>query len=360
MIIALLGGKNQLEDGVMYLYPADRSTHNIYFTPLNNPDLSEQITFSEGGIYDFNLSHDGQFLVYSEKDAQSYLTDLFMMDLRSGQVQQLTHCVAEKADCRYPVFRPDGQMLAYERVEVDPEDGLGVSRVWLMDLSRTPYLTEPLFDNPQTLAYSPIWSGDGSKIAIYSQDLTNQGVLIYNFNAANDEMALKYIPSNQGNMGDLSADGNRFIMPDITINNGQAYNFLKLVDLKENLISELSSPEDLVDDVSAKWSPDGSKLAIARRLTGEKWTRGHQLYLLDMISDTIEVALYDERYNHGVFEWSPDGQYIVLQRFPLLTESGQVNADGLPEIWLYNVESKEALQLANNAYIPHFYENGKD
>ena len=59
--------------------------------------------------------------------------DIKLLDLASGAVTQLTHC--QTAMCTSPVWRPDGQMIAYERAENDPQFGNSPARIWLLDLT---------------------------------------------------------------------------------------------------------------------------------------------------------------------------------------------------------------------------------
>ncbi|MCA9905125.1 MAG: PD40 domain-containing protein, partial [Anaerolineae bacterium] len=124
---------------VAYLAPADASPLNVWMATPGEANSEQQITNSTGGIYDFSISPDGQFLAFSETNSSTGTEDIKLIDLETGSLRQLTNCV--DASCTNPTWRPDGRMLAYERIEYNSDFGsVGASptRVWLLDLSSQP------------------------------------------------------------------------------------------------------------------------------------------------------------------------------------------------------------------------------
>ena len=109
---------------IAYLYPADGSPQNIWIVDPADPDHPKQITNSTDGIYNYGISPDGTQIAYAENDRGTGTADIKLLDLASGTVVQLTHC--QTAICTTPVWRPDGQMIAYERAENDPQLGTGL------------------------------------------------------------------------------------------------------------------------------------------------------------------------------------------------------------------------------------------
>ncbi len=61
----------------------------------------------------------------------------------------------------------------------------------------------------------------------------------------------------------------------------------------------------------ARWSPDGSRLAVMARQRGKLW----QTYLVNAAGGTLEPLLPEER-NQADPSWSPDGQQLVFGREP--------------------------------------------
>jgi Tol biopolymer transport system component len=335
---------------VAYLAPADSTPQNVWIADPADPSSAEQITFSPSGVNTFAISPDGTKLAFSENNSATGVSDIKLLDLETGGLTQLTNCA--DAYCDTPVWRPDGSLIAYQRTERNSDLNTGVSpmRVWLIDMTTTPASTRPLFSDSQILGYSPQWSADGSRISVF--DNASVGILIYNF----EDGKTTLIPTRSGGSDiALSPDGTRLIYPRVIIQEGaQAKSNLQMADLVSGEIIDLTSPDEPLDDSTSAWSPDGRYLAIARRYLDERYTRTRQLYLMDMSDQSVEPLVTDERYFNGYFTFDPFGQQLLMQRFPELTESGEQNANGKPEIWTLDITSGEMLKVAENAYIPQW------
>jgi len=350
----------QVEGGplVAYLAPAYGGLQDLWLVPLDDPSQARQVTHSSGGLYDFGVSSDGHYIAYSERQQPSGLNEIFLLSLRTRQVTQLTNCVAEDADCRAPRFQPDGNILAYERMTMNTAlrsqgVGVGAIRIWVLDLRQTPYQTRPLADSDQFIGHSPLWSRDGNSIAFYSADLANPGIMVYQF-ASTEDKALKFIPSQYGSVGTLSPEGRRLVFPDLTRRGESIASYLRLADLDALQFINLTDPSAPIDDTDARWSPTDETIIIARRYTDERFTRGYQLYRLDARTGQDEPLIVDARYSHGFFEFNAAGTQIVLQRFPLVSETGDMLNDSRPQIWLKDLQTGELRLLAENAFHPRW------
>lgn len=339
---------------VAYMYPALGGVQNVWIAPIDNPAAAEQVTFAPLGIYDFGVSHDGTYLAYSERTAPTGLHEIMLMNLNTRQVTQLTRCVEENADCRTPVFRPGGRVLAYERVNANTGigTGIGVVRIWLADISRQPYETVPLSPDSQFIGYGPEWSLDGNVLAFYSSDIASPGILVYNLNPSEGAQTLKYVPSQYGTVGGLSPNGQRLVFPDMYRRlDGQVYSFLRIADLNGLDFVNFTNPEDEVDDTEAVWHPDGTRVTIVRRYTDDRFTRGYQLYDIDVATGAATPLLVDPAYSHGFFSYDNSGQMIVLQRFPF---EAQTATGSNPQVWTLNVATRELTLISENAFHPRW------
>lgn len=349
-ITVLLADFSEPGPRVAFLSPAYGGRNpNIWLADPQNPSAAQQVTFSPQGIYDFSPSPDGRYIAFSERDSGAVTTELKLLDLNTGALSQLTNCAAEDADCKSPVWRADGKMIAYERQELNStltDAGVGPVRVWLIDLLSGS--NRPLFNDSQILGYSPRWSGDGSRIAVF--DRASGGILIYNFLDGSSS----FIPSRYGEIGSLSPDGLKIVFPEMTRKGNQMFAHLKIADLGAAQFTELTSPQDPVDDVMPAWNPDGERLAIARKYTDDRFTRGHQVYLLNMTTGQLDALVIDPRYNSSFFNWNPAGDALVMQRFPELDETGQLSSDGRPEIWTYHLDTKQLIKIAVDAFQPRW------
>jgi hypothetical protein len=68
----------------------------------------------------------------------------------------------------------------------------------------------------------------------------------------------------------------------------------------------------------------------------------------------VEPLLIEPRYYHGFFFWSPQGDQLVIHRFPEFNEDGSPNTTGRPEIWTYDLETENLTMIAQNAMFPRW------
>jgi Tol biopolymer transport system component len=334
---------------IAYLAPATGTPYNIWIADPTDPASAEQVTFAPDGIFNYSVSPDGSKIAFSERNSNTGTSDIKLLDLDSGDVQQLTNCA--DADCTTPVWRPDGQVIGYERMELNSNfDQVGVSptRVWLLDLATTPPGTRPLFSDSQMLGYGLQWSADGNRITVF--DYNSQGILFHQF----EPESTIVIPSRYGNAGALSPDGTRVIFPEVLLTENEARSYLQLVDLETQEIRPMTATDDPIDDDTAAWSPDGKMLAIGRRYLDDRFTRGKQLYLMNPNDSSVEALLVDADYQLGTFVWDPNGTQLLLQRFPDPVAMGDPNNPGKPEIWTIDVATKALTQIAADAFLPRW------
>jgi Tol biopolymer transport system component len=340
---------------VGYLYPAFGGIQNVHMLDIDDPDNPVQLTDTAYGVFDFAFSPDGRWLVFAEKN-QDAIATLRLMDVHSRQVVDLVDCIAASAYCTTPSFSPDGRLLAYQRSE-SLNNSYGLSRIWLVDMTSPNYETVPLLADSQVVGHSPVWSADGNTLAFYSADTTQPGILIYDFVSREpDGVQLRFIPSSHGSMGTVSPNGQELIFPEVIQRNEQLFSYLRIADLLDKEFAAFTNPDNPTDDVFAQWSPDGDTVVMARRYTDDRWTMGHQTYLLSASDDTqtLTAVDYNENYNTSYFRWNHDGTRLVLQRFPLQNEDGTPNRDARPEVWVYDVASQTAQLLVNDAFIPQW------
>jgi Tol biopolymer transport system component len=369
-IIAWLNDITHESARVVYLYPAFGGVQNVWMTDIDNPENQRQLTFSEYGIFDFDVSPDGQWLAFADKNIES-ATRIRLLNLSDNVVIELVDCVALDAYCTTPAFSPDGTKLAYQRTEQINGQYEEQSRIWLVDMTSPNYETNRLITDLHVVGHSPVWSADNNTLAFYGIDNAeplgeeandhthseagDTGILVYDFVPRGDDgVQLRYIPSAHGSMGTVSPNGQQIIFPEVVNRNGQFYSYLQLADLLNKELLAFTDPDGDTDDVIAQWSPDGQIVALARRYMDERWTPGHQLYLQNTETDTLTALAYDERYNTSYFRWNSTGSHLVLQRFPLQNTDGTAVSDARPEIWVVDVKTGALTELVANAFLPQW------
>lgn len=334
---------------VVYLYPADGFPQNIWMADPANPDTPQQVTFSASGILDYAVSPDGRTLAFSERRTDRPASDIKLLNLDTGTVTPVTNCT--DSDCSGPVWRPDGNLLAYTRVDMNTLlPGVGVSpfRIWLLDITTNPATSQPLFQDSQALGYGPQWSADGTRLSLF--DSSVPGLVVYDFET--DETIV--IQSDNGSFGALSPDGTDLVFPEVVLDQGRAWSRLLVAELDNQDIRGLAQDGELVDDTFAMWHPDGERLAVGRRYRDDRFTQTIQLYLVDAATGASEPLVVDERYNNGFVRWDPTGRALVMQRFQQFTDDGTQNRGGRPEIWTYDLESGTLTMVAANGMFPRW------
>ncbi len=333
---------------IAYLAPADSVPRNIWIADPNDPSSAKQVTNSPSGIDDFAISPDGSQIAFTEENSTAGTKDIKLLDLDTGGIEQVTNCA--DATCDNPTWRPDGQTIAYERVDFNSNllqgGKAGPTRIWLIDLSSKPATTHPMFSDSQTLGYGLDWSADGQRAVVF--DLSSQGILMHDFS----DNSTILIPTDFGDSGVISPDGTRVVFPEVIFEANETRSYLRMVDLKAQSIVPLTDPNDPIDDGAARWSPDGSYLIIARRYVDQRYTPGDQLYKLDPTGKTIETLLYDPAYGNGFFSFDPTGTQLVVQRFAETSdasENSSVNSPGVPGIWTLDLQSKALKKVADDA-----------
>src|SRR5690606_30146980 len=136
---------------VAYLTPADSVPQNVWIAEPGVEASAAQVTFSTGGVLNFDVSPDGTMIALAERNEYG-TSDIKLLNLETGATEQLTNGV--DSDCNTPVWRPDGTMILYHRIDLNSDLGsVGVSptRVWLIDLTTTPPVNRPLFSDSQIL-----------------------------------------------------------------------------------------------------------------------------------------------------------------------------------------------------------------
>jgi Tol biopolymer transport system component len=336
---------------VAYLSPSNSAPTNIWIADLAVPQNARQVTFSPTGIYDFSVSPDGTRIAFSEIDPNSDSAEIKVLTIDTGELAQITHCFEQDARCTNPVWRPDGSMMAYERIDFNGALGsVGVSptRVWLLDLSTTPANTRPLFTDSQLLGYGPVWAGDSSRIAVF--DTNSGGILVYSF----VDGSVTLVPSRTGSVGTLSPDGAQLVFPEMLLDGNLTRSTLKIADLITNDFLDLTTPDEPIDDTMPVWNPDGVRLAIGRQYLDERFTRGAQIYIYDTRDDSVTAVVVDERYANGFFSWDATGERLVLQRFQELDNDGNPTQFATPEVWVYDFVTDTAALIAQNANRPRW------
>lgn len=336
---------------------------NLWFIPLAEGASSQQITTETLGVYDYDLSPDGQRFVYSALRADGG-ADLRAIGSDGSGAMDILLCPGEA--CLTPAYSPDGQRVAYERhaliAGAAGEATFGESHVHVITLATGADEAADDSDALRAETRFPRWGPDG-RLSYF--DTTRQAMVVLDIATR----AVTYIPDSSGEMGTWSPDGEFIAYPEIFFppepppipgapeseSTDKFFSHLLRVTIATNATENLSG-EGVVEDASPVYSPDGAWLAFARKgLDPEQWTPGRQLWLMRADGSDARPLTNEPLYHHSAFVWNPDGRRLVYMRNNAVTP-------GLPaEIWTINVadplqgaDGTGARKLVSGGYLPQW------
>lgn len=323
--------------------PNNPINYNLFLADPNVPDSEQEIVQSQTSVVEFDVSPDGMRVAYSEYQ-QTGSNSLFIWDAATGKTSLLYDC--PDAVCGNPVWRPDGGAIAFERSEANVNTGIGIARVWVLDLNSN--TVRPLFKDSQMIGFDPRWSPDGTKLAVYSQNAP--GIILHDFTTDTD----KTIQTSYGQIGEFSPDGHWMFFPEMVQVQDKVYaaHFI-LADLTSDFLTQRDTVPvtEVSNDVEAAWL-DNQTMIVARRPPYQANSggapAGPQLFKLNIETGEATPLLSDADYSNGNMTVSPDGKMVAFQRFAL----GKPGAR--PELWVLDLTTGKATQVANDSISPRW------
>ena len=291
-------------------------------------------------IYDFAVSPDGRRIVYSlDREEQNPERDLWVINVDGSGRDLLVKCDVQV--CQSPSWAADSTRIAFERrnliggaVGRSP----GPARIWLVDVDTKE--TAPLSPDDQLIGSLPRFAPMGDKLAFYDQQ--QSGIAVVD-TAANDQTML---PSLLGDSGTWSPDANQIIYPELQAYDAGQFSQLLKANLISNVITAVT-PLSTTNDGGAAWSPIGDLVAFGRQIGGGgRSILGPQVWTMTPEGQQAKPLTDEPQFSHGSIDWSPDGQWLAMQRFDLLTQQAR------PEVWLMRADGSEKRKLADDAILP--------
>ena len=333
-----------------------------------DPVSGETLRLTEGAnVQDFSVSADGTTLYYSAI-TEAGKADLFRLSWRDAArtvspwvsgvrkeplaATRLLAC--PDANCHAVQISPTGEYLAYERIPLQAPGQPDYPQVWLLSL---PGGISTLAGDPSHETILPDWSSSG-RLAFY--DKTAQAFILLDPNS----QEARSFPNQTGETGGWTTDSQSYVAPEITfvpVPNAAAEfsvtemptSHLLRFDWSPLQITDLTGAADLEDAFPA-FSPDGKRLAFARRsLDPAQWTIGRQLWLSDPDGKNAHPLLNADltvldAYSHYDFAWKPDSSQLAYVR------SNQDYPLDSPELWLVDANGLNRVQLVVGGYAPQW------
>ena len=329
-----------------YLWEAGEDAEIYTLDPVSGE--TRQVT-DAGNVLSFAVRTEGRLLYYSAVNQQGG-SDIFTIDRFQDSVTIVLSC--DQDLCTDIALSPVGSMIAYLKND---------SEIWLYRLDE---MEEERVSRSGHKTRLPMWSPEG-RLSYY--DATDQGYIVLDV----DNGKRTILKNQTGETGTWSPDGNVFAAPEVSITeldtlrgpSGEADS--QEVDEEElepvrALTSRLLAydpdtgrytnltGEDLVEDISPVFSPNGRWLVFARRYLEEAdWTSGRQAWLLEVGSSGAQALTHAVEYKYTAFAWHP-----TLDQFASVRFNAAVITDP-PEIWLIEL-SGTATRLVIGGYAPQW------
>jgi TolB protein len=194
-------------------------------------------------------------------------------------------------------------------------------------------------------------------------DETSNQIIIVDLNIQSEPIEVFSIPSELGIVGNWSPDGSYLVFPNLVFldetfkkneDTGNEfplfYSHIFQFNLRTGLVYDLiGSDFDLVEDTSPVYSPDGYWIAFTRKfLDEERWSLGHQLWLMRSDGTDAKQITQDPEFNHFSISWSPGSASLTMVRMD------QNNLTQTPEIWLYELETEQLILLESEGFLPQW------
>lgn len=233
----------------------------------------------------------------------------------------------------WPRFSPDGSRIAFAQVtgRDDPHTALIEADGRVRHLAK------------RTGAGPIAWRPDGEEI------VTSQLESIDPYRLFHDLYAVD-LAGDQ----DRLTHGTRLAEPDVrrdgrmvAVRGGGEWNALVTTDDEGRVLRALAESTSGVNWANPRWSPDGTRIAVARWLTGGRY----DVVVMDTAGRIVR-ELTSDRALDLTPAWSPDGRYVVFSS----------DRTGIPNLFAYDLRDDRLLQVTNlltGAFQPDVSPDGR-
>jgi Tol biopolymer transport system component len=334
---------------LIYIALDDAARDQLYALPVTpqaqgNADAPQPLTTSVGGVWDFAVSPDGNRIVFSALN-EGGTSDLWLLSSGDPTATKLVECLS--AACSGAAWSPDGRTIAYSKRNATELAPALVSppRLWLLD-TETGENAQVFADN-QKLGYDPAWSADGDWLSFLSPDPIGVGVI--NLTSGDSQV----FATSSGEAGVWHPQRLEMLMTVMTETQQSGAPVLVThivgVDPLSGQQRNLSGADELVEDNTPAFSPDGEWIAFRRKeFEGERASPGKQLWLMRSDGSEARPLTQAPEYDHGNPLWSPDGRYLTFQKFPLKGPEIVVS------VWMMDPTTGEQWQVVSPGQRPQW------
>jgi hypothetical protein len=301
-----------------------------------NEKSRTQLSKTLGKIIDFNISDDGEMVVYSVKNDLDG-TDLWLMD-RNGKDNRILYKCNEDL-CLEPNIAPDGSsvILFLSRKNQGNLAEHKKNEILIIDIlsGKESRSVIDINVNATFLQWSPkqkyISFFDGLSSAFIVVDIKTNQII--------------ELPSGEGLGGSWNRFKPTFVYSGLNYWGGIPFGQINEWDDRTNSIHNLFGNEkDLNEYFYPQWRPQGDWIAASFRPVQGSASKQIALFSDDGIKQLLVTSEQD--FSYSSFSWSMDGEKMAFQRFQMGTR------DSVPEIGLWMMNDQSKVIIEKNASSP--------
>jgi TolB protein len=270
------------------------SMQGVLWKQCIDSDIAEQLTDSPGYDYQPDWSADGKWVVFARYDNDAM--ELFLLELITGNTKQITTGGAVNTE---PRFSPDGKKLAFVSTSSTKHFHIFLASFNNGSVQKMEQLTKEqktkisrYYYSPYEHEISPTWSPDSSELIFVSDYETSYGTGGFwrmKAEPGAQPRQIHYEETTWKGRPDWSPDGRRVIFSSYL---GRQWHQLWVMTAEGENPFPLSYGD--FDVTSARWSPDGKKIAFISNKTGNT-----VLWVQDILDGCqSQVIIKKKRYLH--------------------------------------------------------------
>ncbi len=352
LLLSACGSQSPGPPDALFLNWDDFGRVQLLRLPVSSDEPARSITGKDpslvGDVTTFSVAPDGSRIAYSIL-LDSGDSEIRLINPGTGQDELAMACPA--AECGELNWAPDSRRLVYERRDLSGA-AAGQPQIWWLESDTGE--TVPLVEDDSGPTYGASFSPDGQWLAYVSTK--DQGIVVVNLLDGFQRL----IATDTGMPPRWSLDSQSLVYSarELLVLHGEegddhdshGHDFgsailLYVQDMSdETTAARRLSPDAAVDDSSPSLSPDGQWLVIGRRVPDT--ASGRQLWLMRADGSEARALTADPGQHYGPATWSPDGQFLLYQRYP----TAELNAN--PSIWMLEINSGVEQQLAESGFTP--------
>ena len=322
---------------LIYLAPDDqaRGRDQLFMLPLSG-GTPVQFTKEASGVSGYSVSPDAKTVLYTtfKVDGSSSISAI---NLDGTKLHRILDCPTSQ--CGDPQWYPDGQKIAYQRLDFAGDNALSKFSIWWLDVPTGK--SSPIFQDQTFPSSAPAFSADGQWLSFISP--ANNTIQIYNLrDAKNISIPIGY----QGLMPEIWSPASDSVLfwDAVSPATGSSIHVRRYI-LNSGQKIDLGGTQDQTD-YSASWSPDGRWIAIDRNLsTSDNSRKGDQVWLVHPDGTQSHTILDEPDVSYTDLKWSPDGKYLAYTRY-------SYDNIGHSDVYVIDIQTGQTTMLASGGLIP--------